>query len=86
MAPLMARCRRVKRSSGESCREVAFAFYGAIKLVLLLPLIASVLYAQPASPVQQLMFRPYHASGLIRCWRYRGLDCYSRSHGANVCV
>lgn len=64
MAPVMARCGRVKRTSGESCRMVAFEFYRAIKLALLLPLIAPALYAQPAPPVQQLIFRPYHASGL----------------------
>jgi cephalosporin-C deacetylase-like acetyl esterase len=31
---------------------------------LLLPLVAPILFAQPAPPVQQLVFRPYHASGL----------------------
>jgi cephalosporin-C deacetylase-like acetyl esterase len=54
----------VKQPSGESCRIVAFEFYRAIKLAFLLLLIAPLLCAQPAPPVQQLMFRPYHASGL----------------------
>jgi cephalosporin-C deacetylase-like acetyl esterase len=45
-----------------SLRELAKLF--SVSYALLLPLIAPVLYAQPAPPVQQLVFRPYHASGL----------------------
>ena len=48
----------------ESCRIRAFVFYRVIKLAFLLPLVAPTVYAQPAPPVQQLVFRPYHASGL----------------------
>ena len=64
MAPVLARCGRVKRRAGESCRIHAFEFYRAIELAFLLPLVTAVMYAQPAPPVQQLVFRPYHASGL----------------------
>ena len=64
MAPVMARCGRVKGTPDESCRIRAFEFYRAIKLAFLLPLISPIVYAQPAPPVQQLVFRPYHASGL----------------------
>jgi cephalosporin-C deacetylase len=64
MEPMMARRGRVKRTGGESCRINAFEFYRAIKLALLLPLVAPVAYAQLAPPVQQLVFSPYHASGL----------------------
>ena len=53
MAPV---CGRMKRTIGESFRKIASAF--------LLPLVAPVVYAQPAPPAQQLAFRPYHASGL----------------------
>jgi len=64
MEPVMRRGGRVKRRGHESCRTHRFEFCRAIKSALLLPLIAPVLYAQPAPPVQQLVFRPYHASGL----------------------
>jgi cephalosporin-C deacetylase-like acetyl esterase len=64
MAQVMAPCGRGKRTSGESCRIVASEFYRVIKRALLLPLIAPALCAQPAPPLQQLIFRPYHASGL----------------------
>jgi cephalosporin-C deacetylase len=64
MAPAMARCERMKRTTGESCRIHAFKFWRASKLALLLPLVAPVVYAQPAPPVQQIVFRPYHASDL----------------------
>jgi cephalosporin-C deacetylase len=64
MAPAMARCGRVKRTAGESCCIHAFEFWRASKLALLLPLVAPVVYAQPAPPVQQIVFRPYHASDL----------------------
>ncbi len=64
MAPVMAGCGRVRRSDGKGCRIHAAEFYRAIKLTLLLPLVLPVAYAQPAPPAQQLVFRPYHASGL----------------------
>ncbi len=64
MAPVMTRCGRVKRTRDESCRIRAFVFYRVIKLAFLLPFVAPTVYAQPAPPVQQLVFRPYHASGL----------------------
>ena len=64
MAPVLARCGRMKRTVGESCRKIASEFYRTIRLAFLLPLVAAVVYSQPAPPVQQLAFRPYHASGL----------------------
>lgn len=64
MAPVMVRSGRVKRSGSRSYRIHGFGFYRAIKVVLLLPLVAPLAYGQPAPPVQQLAFRPYHASGL----------------------
>jgi cephalosporin-C deacetylase len=64
MAPVLARCGRMKRTVGESCRKIASEFYLTIKRAFLLSLVAPVVYAQPAPPVQQLVFRPYHASGL----------------------
>ena len=64
MAPLLARCGRMKRTVRESCRKIASEFYRTIRLAFLLPLVAAVVYSQPAPPVQQLAFRPYHASGL----------------------
>ena len=64
MATAMARCGRVKRTAGESCRIRAFEFWRAGKLALLLPLVGPAVYAQPAPPVQQIVFRPYHASDL----------------------
>ncbi|MDR3734277.1 MAG: acetylxylan esterase [Acidobacteriaceae bacterium] len=54
----------MKRTVGESCRKIASVFYRIIELAYLLPLVAPLVYAQPAPPVQQLVFRPYHASGL----------------------
>jgi cephalosporin-C deacetylase len=64
MASVLARRARMKRTVRESCRRIASEFYRAIRLAFLLPLVAPVAYAQPAPPVQQLVFRPYHASGL----------------------
>jgi cephalosporin-C deacetylase len=64
MAEARAKCGRAKRSGGESCRTAFFEFHLAIKLMLLLSLISPAVYAQTARPVQQLVFRPYHASGL----------------------
>jgi cephalosporin-C deacetylase len=46
------------------CRNQHTCAHRAIRLALLLLLVASSVCAQPASPVQQLVFRPYHASGL----------------------
>jgi len=64
MAPMTARRGRVKQTGGEICRVHAFEFYRAITLTLLLQFVAPVAFAQLAPPVQQLLFRPYHASGL----------------------
>jgi len=64
MAPVLARCGRMKQTVGESCRKIASEFCRIIKLAYLLPLVGPVVFAQPAPPVQQLVFRPYHASGL----------------------
>jgi len=64
MAAVMAECGRVRRSPGES-RHVGICQFGrAIRLMLLLPLFASVVFAQPMAPAQQLDFHPYHASSL----------------------
>src|SRR6478609_4994349 len=62
----MTRCGHVKRTRDESCRIHAFEFDRALQLALLLPLVTAIVYAQPAPPVQQLVFRPYHASGLYQ--------------------
>lgn len=64
MARGTARYGRAKRSGREICRIHAFRAYREIKLVLLLSLVAPIVYGQLAHPVQQLEFRPYHASGL----------------------
>jgi cephalosporin-C deacetylase len=64
MATAMAGCERMKRTAEESCRIHAFEFWRASKLAFLLPLVVPVVYAQPAPPVQQIVFRPYHASDL----------------------
>src|ERR1035441_3321840 len=64
MAPVLARWGLIKRTVGESCREIASEFYRTIRLAFLLLLVGPVVYAQPAPPVQQLVFRPYHASGM----------------------
>jgi len=62
----MAEYSGVKRTDGSSCRIHVGKFCAAAKtqLALLLPLAASMASAQPAPPVQQLMFHPYHASGM----------------------
>ena len=64
MAAEMAQCGRVRRTRGESCHAGICQFGRAVRLMLLLPLFASAVYAQREAPAQQLMFRPYHASGL----------------------
>lgn len=64
MASEMARCGRVERIFERRHRTAVFEFCREIRLAVLLPVLAPVVYAQPARPVQQLMFRPYHASGL----------------------
>lgn len=64
MTQVTLRCGRIEPCTGESCRVNSFKLFLTLSLLLLLPLVASVVYAQPASPVQQLVFRPYHASGL----------------------
>lgn len=65
MMPAVARRGPVQWIAEEICRACAFGRYRAIKFSLsLLLMFASLLYAQPAHPVQQLVFRPYHASGL----------------------
>ena len=61
MAPVTS---RVKRTGGMSCRFHAVELCQAIRLPLLLLLVFPVVYAQAAPPVQHLVFRPYHASGL----------------------
>ena len=64
MIALMARCGFLSRRGNESCRIDVFGHHRGLHLLLLLPTFGSVMYGQPASPVQQLVFRPYHASGL----------------------
>ena len=63
MTPAMARG-SVKLTRRKSLGIHAFRLYRSIKLVFLLPLGAPVVYAQPAPPVQQIVFSPYHASDL----------------------
>ncbi len=60
----MASWGHVKQRVGESCRIRAFGLYRVNRLVFLLPLVAALVYGQPAPLLQQLAFRPYHASGL----------------------
>lgn len=62
MRSRMARWGRGKRISGEGRWASALEFCGALPLALVLA--APVAWAQAAHPVQQLVFRPYHASGL----------------------
>lgn len=64
MAQLMAGCGRVERRRGGSLHAWNLGFYRPIRVALLLPLAGVALYAQTAPPVQQLVFRPYHLSGL----------------------
>ena len=64
MAPVLARCGRMKRTFGERGLRIGSESFRAINLALLLPLVVPAMYAQPAPPMQQLVFRPYHASGL----------------------
>jgi cephalosporin-C deacetylase len=61
---IMAGYSRAKQTEDDICRIHVVKFCGAAKFALLLPLAASILYAQPTPPIQQLMFNPYHASGL----------------------
>jgi cephalosporin-C deacetylase len=63
---IMAGYSLVKQARGGSCinHVVELCAKARIKLALLLQLAASMAYAQPAPPVQQLMFHPYHASGM----------------------
>jgi cephalosporin-C deacetylase-like acetyl esterase len=53
-----------KRNAGKRCRKTASEFYQTIALAFLLPLVAQVVFAQPAPPVQQLLFHPYRPSDL----------------------
>jgi cephalosporin-C deacetylase len=64
MAPRMAGRGRVKRTIDKNCRKEPFAALGAIRLALLLLLIFPGAYAQRVPPVQQLLFLPYHSSGM----------------------
>ncbi len=60
----MARHGRVNQTKEEIRRKNSFAFCRALKLALVVPLVVPAVYAQPVHPVQQLLFRPYHASDL----------------------
>lgn len=42
----------------------SFDFKRAVRLIVLFHVALAIAYAQPAPPMQQLAFRPYHASGL----------------------
>jgi hypothetical protein len=64
MAQVRTRCGHPKRILRGCYGVNAFEFYRHLGLVLLIPLVAKVVNAQPAPPVQQLVFRPYHASGM----------------------
>lgn len=86
MASAKARCERVNPTGGESCRIHAFEFSRAIKLTLLLPLVCPVVYAQPAPPVQQLVFRPYHAVGNTDREKLYFLNMYLRDSRALDCL
>jgi hypothetical protein len=86
MAPVLARCGCMKRTVGESCRKIALEFYRTIGLAFLLPLVAPAVYAQPAPPVQQLVFRPYHASGLYDVGDTVGWIVSPGPCDADVCI
>ena len=64
MAEVMAPRGRVRQMRGENSSIHASKFYRAMIFALLLPLVAPIVYTQTAPAVQQLVFRPYHASGM----------------------
>jgi len=64
MVSVLAQRGRTKRIVGESCRKIASELFRTIRRALLLLLVSPVVYAQSAPLVQQLVFRPYHASDL----------------------
>lgn len=64
MAAPTAQPSRAAKSPTETSPAGISQFRRTFRCVLLLPLLASALHAQPAPPVQQLVFLPYHASGL----------------------
>ncbi len=64
MAAVMATRGRLRRTFTRSRRLIMVERHRANCLAILLALLTSMVYAQPAPPVQQLVFRPYHASGL----------------------
>ena len=61
MGSAMPRFVRRKQHGTESCRANHSRFLRALILGLL---VCPIIYAQRPHPVQQLMFRPYHSSGL----------------------
>lgn len=63
MTSVLGVWRNMKRNKNQSHRISALRFYRNIPVALTMLAVPTVL-AQPASPVQQLVFRPYHASGL----------------------
>ena len=67
MAPV-SRCRRAKRNDREALQLDAFDICRFTRVALSVSFLAAMLApgvsAQHSPPVEQLMFRPYHASGL----------------------
>ena len=64
MVPEMARCGRMNRFDHKTFSRSTFEFCREMTLAFLLTLIGPLASAQPAHLVQQLLFRPYHSSGL----------------------
>lgn len=64
MARMMARCGRAGQIAGEHCRASVLNRYRSLTIVLVLLAAVPGVFAQRPHPVQQLRFRPYHASGL----------------------
>src|SRR5579862_6524642 len=64
MAQIAAPCEALKRILCNRFNTIAFEVCCALGIALMPPLSSRVVLAQPAPPVQQLVFRPYHASDL----------------------
>ena len=66
MQQVMARSGPVSQLSygGSFCRRNLLPFRRSMRAMLALPFAVSLIYGQKATPIQQLTFQPYHASGM----------------------
>jgi len=66
MQQVMARSGPVSQLSygGSFCRRNLLLFRRSMRAMLALPFAVSLIYGQKATPMQQLTFQPYHASGM----------------------